>query len=120
MKLESGLRLWAPLMLHRQPYEGSFPVPVKKPSGQYEVDVNVNPLRSYVDQFGPLPSIFQRLSEGPSEEGEPGGLEGVSHSTKQVSYSAAPFYPASPNLKIPNAESSDEVRILMSLPPLEH
>ncbi|VDN98183.1 unnamed protein product [Rodentolepis nana] len=106
LKLESGLRLWAPLMLFRQPYEGSFPVPVKTPSSQYDEELNVNPLKSYVDQFGPLPEIFQRLGEGFSEEGEFGGLEAGSR--KPVPHSAAPFYPTSPDLKIPNAESSDE------------
>ncbi|KAM7539779.1 hypothetical protein Aperf_G00000028389 [Anoplocephala perfoliata] len=103
LKLESGLRLWAPLMLYRQPYEGSFPVPVKAPSGQYDEELNVSPLRSYVDQFGPLPAIFQRPEEGPPEEGE------IGRGGKTVPpHSAAPFYPTSPNLKIPNAESSDE------------
>ncbi|KAM3179484.1 hypothetical protein ACTXT7_000499 [Hymenolepis weldensis] len=106
LKLESGLRLWAPLMLFRQPYEGSFPVSVKTPLGQYDEELNVNPLKSYVDQFGPLPEIFQRPGEGLSEEGEFGGLEVVSQ--KPVPHSTVPFYPTSPNLKIPNAESSDE------------
>lgn len=103
--MESGLRLWAPLMLHRQPYEGSFPVPVKAPSSQYDEELNVNPLRSYVDQFGPLPAIFQRPEEGHSEE----GLEAVGRGGKTIPHPATPFYPTSPNLKIPNAESSDEV-----------
>nr|CDS15467.1 protein unc 80 [Echinococcus granulosus] len=108
LKLESGLRLWAPLILHRQPYEGSFPVPVKTPSGQFDEEVNVNPLRSYVDQFGPLPTVFQRPGEGLIEEDELGGLEAVSGVSRQVPHSITPFYPTSPNLKIPNAESSDE------------
>lgn len=112
LKLESGLRLWAPLMLHRQPYEGSFPVPVKKPTGQYGEDVDVNPLRTYVDQFGPLPAIFQRLVEG-SNDGDIGRLEAVGHSIREVSHPAAPFYPTSPNLKIPNAESSDEASLFV-------
>ncbi|VDK20530.1 unnamed protein product [Taenia asiatica] len=108
LKLESGLRLWAPLILHRQPYEGSFPVPVKIPSGQYDEGLNVNPLRSYVDQFGPLPTVFQRPGEELGEEDELGGLEAVCRVSSQVPHSIAPFYPTSPNLRIPNAESSDE------------
>lgn len=109
LKLESGLRLWAPLILHRQPYEGSFPVPVKIPSGQYDEELNVNPLRSYVDQFGPLPTVFQRPGEELNEEDELGGLEAVSRVSRQGPHSIAPFYPTSPSLRIPNAESSDEV-----------
>ncbi len=114
LKLESGLRLWAPLLLHRQPYESSFPVPVKPITSPGGDEVLVNPLRSYTDQFGPLPAVFRRSNEGGGEGeelGAGGAEDGIvaSLTGKNVPHSAAPFYPTSPNLNIPNAESSDEV-----------
>lgn len=100
-----------PLLAFRQPYEGSFPVPVK-PCG----DVKISPLRSYADQFGALPAPFQRSDDMDSTTGG-AGTEGTvgsfQNATGKSSKGEAVLYLTSPNLNIPNAESSDEVGILL-------
>lgn len=117
LKLESGLRMWAPLLLHRQPYEGSFPVPARTYTHHNQShgagdEIRVNPLRSYSDQFGPLPAVFQQHAEAAGENTSETELT----TSKTMPYSLATFYPTSPNLNIPNAESSDEVSWLLDSP----
>ncbi|VDL88517.1 unnamed protein product [Schistocephalus solidus] len=114
LKLESGLRLWMPILAFRQPYEGSFPVLVKPCA-----DVDISPLCTYAEQFGPVPETFRHLDFESATgvlhlpltttefgSGLAAGTKGETPETLITPVTS--FYPTSPSLNIPNAESSDE------------
>ncbi|BHF58580.1 Protein unc-80 [Sparganum proliferum] len=103
-----------PILAFRQPYEGSFPVLVK-PCG----DVDISPLCTYVEQFGPVPEAFRHLDfesatgvlQFPPTTAECGsaGVARIKGETPETLLTpVTSFYPTSPSLNIPNAESSDE------------